>query len=221
MSQHFPIVPYDPFIAAVAFANRYVLEKKRLGKSLPEHPYAKAFFKGLTGESQISAKQIQKLIPEYKPRGYGSKESILSALDICIMSNGGSYPMPLSTWVRDRLFPEARHRQNQRWQHRSELSSWQSARVSHKKKAEIQRVKDVNKEAAWNAIKDLPRTALKGWFNHWASSEDSDPMLDDQAVISLLNRWFDLHVKSDWGFSDLYYKMSPGQILWDLSLPPE
>ena len=89
----YPLVPYDPLPAAVAYSQRFVLNRKRVGQT----PYANAFFRHLTGESAINSAALRRLIPLYNPKAYRSisKTSIIEALDTAIATRGAIFPLPL------------------------------------------------------------------------------------------------------------------------------
>lgn len=215
-ARHYPIVPYNPIQAAVAFAHREVERRITAGEHLPDNAYAKAFFKGLTGSSKITAREIQHIIPEYVPRKWASKEKILSALDTCIMTSGNLSPLPLPLDVAGKLFPCINARREQRWQHRAELSSWRRGRLYQKRRDFQEQERKAKLDKAWADLDPRTSPQLREWYNDWVC--ETDRLTDDEAR-GLLHSWFNGHIISEWQFGDLYHGMSAAMIVYDLGNP--
>jgi hypothetical protein len=67
-----------------------VENRRALGRKTGELAYVKAFFKELTGKSQISSNDLRKVDSSYDPfvRGEATKVEYLRAIDILIESRG-------------------------------------------------------------------------------------------------------------------------------------
>ncbi|WP_318336611.1 hypothetical protein [Klebsiella pneumoniae] len=67
-----------------------VENRRALGRKTGELAYVKAFFKELTGKSQITANDLRKVDASYDPfvRGEATKFEYLRAIDILIESRG-------------------------------------------------------------------------------------------------------------------------------------
>ncbi|MCX2460036.1 plasmid SOS inhibition protein A [Citrobacter freundii complex sp. 2022EL-00972] len=108
------------------------------GRSLPEYPYAKAFFRELSGKNVISALDIRLVDSAYDPsvRGGSTKTDYIKAIDIMIESRGEQWILPLSKSVIVSIFPASSVRQIQRRDHREQIILTRSERRSEQQKQE-------------------------------------------------------------------------------------
>lgn len=94
------LVPINPFQRCAMASIASVENRRALGRKTGELAYVKAFFKELTGKSQISSNDLRKVDSSYYPfvRGEATKVEYLRAIDILIESRGECFILPLS-WV--------------------------------------------------------------------------------------------------------------------------
>jgi hypothetical protein len=222
IAKKYQIVPFDPLPAAVAHAIQVVIERKGNNSKnlMARHVYAKAFFRALTGSSVITSKEIRRLIPTYQPRSMHSmnKQSILDALELCLITKGEFFPLPLPLDLRGKLFPCYIHRKSQRETHHHELNRWRERRITEKNHNEKKNIEQHNIGLAWLDLDGRNKKQLKHWYNKWGDSDCGEPALNSSAIESLLQRWYEKNVVCEWGFNNLYYGMSPSAIIYDLAL---
>lgn len=77
-----------------------------MGRKTGELAYVKAFFKELTGKSQITSNDLRKVDASYDPfvRGEATKFEYLRAIDILIESRGERFILPLSRSLAVSMF---------------------------------------------------------------------------------------------------------------------
>lgn len=216
ITMHYPIVPYDPLPAAVAYSQHYVLSRKVVGQI----PYAKAFFRHLTGRSDITATSLQRIIPLYNQRAYRylSKARILDALDTAIATRGAFFPHPLPLDLQDRLFPYQAHRKEQRTLHHIDIHLDRDRKVEMKRRRVQHAAYDTEVERAWQALSAIPRKELGAWYSEWSEHEVNGNNFSDDTFRSLLRRWHKGHGDGQWSWEDLYHSIPTWKVVLDMQL---
>ncbi|RLM11790.1 hypothetical protein BIY27_12175 [Gibbsiella quercinecans] len=129
---HLALVPWHMYRQAVWCAIAQVEARCVAGKRLAAYPYAKAFFRQLTGRHTILAKDIRMIDITYRPGDRGRSvhmEDYIDALDVLIASRGEHCYSPLPGDTRDTLFPEVSRRRRQRFEHRLTMKHTRQDRI--------------------------------------------------------------------------------------------
>lgn len=219
VTMFYPLVPYDPLPAAVAYSQRFVLNRKSVGQT----PYANAFFRHLTGGSVINSAALRRLIPLYNPKAYRSisKTSIIEALDTAIATRGAIFPLPLPLDLQDKLFPYLAHRKEQRTLHHIGIHLDRNRKVANKRKSAQQAAYDTEVERAWEELNTSTKPSIGTWYRRWCEREVNGGNLTDNTFRSLLARWHKAHTDSDWSWNDLYYAMPTWRVVLDMQSDPD
>ncbi|MCT4709203.1 plasmid SOS inhibition protein A [Enterobacteriaceae bacterium H11S18] len=157
------------------------IENKRLqGKRHTEYPWAKAFFRHLTGSKRIILREINYFAPVLTERELrGCKDSWIRAIDTLIESRGTCCFLPLSTSAAYDLFPETLFRDSERSQKQQELRSLKYSRQCRRKQNQAKialqaRVGQAEIDLAFQT----PET-VNAWCSRWRQTAVSESMLDD------------------------------------------
>lgn len=182
------------------------------GCSLPEYPYAKAFFREMTGQSVISSRDIRLVDSAYDPsvRGGSTKTDYIKAIDVMIESRGEQWILPLSKSVLITVFPASSGRQIQRRDHREQISRHRSERRSIQKKREKMLVAENAKRNAWIALQFCLPGNHKSWLRSWRD-ELEGAGITEWEIRAMLTRWWSAfwiaHVRTDWRWCDSMYEL--------------
>ncbi|EIZ1086033.1 plasmid SOS inhibition protein A [Klebsiella oxytoca] len=180
------------------------------GRSLPEYPYAKAFFRELSGKSIISSLDIRLVDSAYDPsvRGGSTKTDYIKAIDVMIESRGEQWILPLSKSVLMTIFPASSVKQTQRRDHREQISLDRSERRAAQQKREKMLVAENAKRNAWIALQFCLPGNHKSWLQVWRD-EMEVAGITEWEIRAMLTRWWSAFwiatVRTDWRWCDSMY----------------
>lgn len=206
------LVPLDKHQQCAMAAIAKVEARLSAGRSLPEYPYAKAFFRELTGQSVISSRDIRSVDATYDPsvRGGSPKTAYIKAIDVMIESRGEQWIIPLSKSVLVSIFPTSLGKQMQRRDHREQISLIRSERQAEQQKRERMFVAENAKRRAWTALQFIHPGSHKSWLRDWRD-ELEDAGVSDWEIMSMLTRWWSAFwiasVRTDWYWCDSMYEL--------------
>ncbi|MEQ0217942.1 plasmid SOS inhibition protein A [Klebsiella sp. CN_Kp114] len=205
------LVPLDMRQQCAMAAIAKVEARMSAGRSLPEFPYAKAFFRELSGQSIISSRDIRLVDSAYDPsvRGGSTKTDYIKAIDIMIESRGEQWILPLSKSVLITIFPASSGRQIQRRDHREQISLERSERREEQKKREKMLAAENAKCNAWIALQFCLPGNHKSWLQVWRD-EMEGAGITEWEIRAMLTRWWSAFwiatVRTDWRWCDSMYE---------------
>lgn len=129
--EYFPIVPFNPALNAAQSAFMVINQKREQGKSLPEHPYAKYFFKTYFGSSTPTSNQLRKL-GCHIGRDLFTKRLYVEAFDGLISSDGRVCPYPLGELDVKKIYPWLIHARENRVEQRIVMRVEAETRATNK-----------------------------------------------------------------------------------------
>lgn len=155
------------------------------GKRLPEHAWAHAFFRHLTGSKRIGLKEINYFALTLTDRELrGRKSQWLSAIDTLIESRGTCCYLPLSSHAAYDLFPEIRFKEDERFRQKLDLREQKYSRQRSKARECARRAYQAQVgQAEIDLAFQTPET-VRSWFARWRQTDISETVLDD-----LFFRW--------------------------------
>lgn len=136
MSQNYSAIPSCRALVTVCDVRRAALDaiaevedQRRDGKRLSGQPFARAFFRHLSGEGRASGRSLLQAGVMWEPRNrLTSISDYEHAFNVLLQSQGLHCPLPLSGDVRQRLFPEYTFSQTDRRDKKQIISGRAAAR---------------------------------------------------------------------------------------------
>ncbi|BBA64750.1 plasmid SOS inhibition protein A [Escherichia coli] len=205
------LVPLDTRQKCAMTAIAKIEARISAGRSLPEYPYAKAFFRELSGKNVISALDIRLVDSAYDPsvRGGATKTDYIKAIDVMIESRGEQWILPLSKSVIVSIFPASSVRQIQRRDHREQIILTRSERRSEQQKQERIFVAENTKSDAWIALQFCLPGTHKRWLQVWRD-ELENAGITQWEIRAMLTRWWSgfwiARIRTDWRWCDSMYE---------------
>lgn len=129
--KYYPIVPFNPVLSAAQASFIAINDKREKGVSLPEHPYAKHFFKTYFGTSTPNSNQMR-MLGCHIGREMFSKKQYVEAYDALIASDGRAYPFPLTQLDVKLIYPWVHHAQKNRAVQRQDMRMEAETRATEK-----------------------------------------------------------------------------------------
>ncbi|MFJ5375188.1 plasmid SOS inhibition protein A [Pectobacterium versatile] len=171
------MVTLSPQRQAVLAAIVEVEQRKAAGKRLSDYPHARTYFRLLTGKSRPRRTEMWQAGFYIDPndRRVNLKDTE-RAFDLLISSGGRYCPNPLSSSVRDQLFPEVRFKQWQRNEKRADLSSSKRDRMMSKQRLQkTLLLRNLVDRAVIDLNFQTPDT-IKSWYDRWQEELFSDEL---------------------------------------------
>lgn len=182
------------------------------GRYLPEYPYAKAFFRELSGKGTITSRDIRLVDSAYDPniRGGSTKIDYIKAIDIMIESRGEQWILPLSKSVLIAIFPTSVVKQIQRRDHREHIRFDRSERTAAHKKREKTLLAENTKCNAWLELQFCLPGQHKSWLQVWRDKLE-EAKINDWEIRAMLTRWWSsfwiASVHTDWRWCNSMYEL--------------
>lgn len=184
--------------------------RKIIGKTLSEHPYAKAFFREFTSSTSVTVMSIRRVDPGWNPeRGGATKDDFIIALDRLLSSRGEAWTLPLTKAVVTSLFPSSFAREIQRTEHRQEISETRQYRkeISAKREQDFCREKVLSEALA--VLKFCRPGEHKAWLDIWRERlEDVD--INGFHLQQIIIRWWSTfwiaRVRTEWRWCEGMYE---------------
>jgi len=162
------LVPVCDVRRAALDAIAEVEDKRRDGKRLSGQPFARAFFRHLSGEGRASGRSLMQAGVMWEPRNRMTSISDYEyAFNVLLQSQGLHCPLPLSGSVRQRLFPEYSFSQANRRDKKGDIARQTAARREARKEArKYLLLQGLVGQAAVELNFCTPVTAL-AWYARW------------------------------------------------------
>lgn len=184
--RHLSLVPFSDIQLAAMQAIAWVESKRFRGIKLAEYPYAKAFFRMLTGKKVITANSISLIqYCDFSDRGVTTRiADYIKAIDRVIETKGNRCHHPLSSDVAYKLFPSVQNLIRQRNEHRLKMNSDRIRKKSEKE--DIIKLRKYNSliGQARNEINFISPENISSWAVLWGRRNINDNML-----IDILQGW--------------------------------
>lgn len=170
------IVTLTPQRQAALAAVIDVEQRQAAGKRLSDYPYARTYFRILTGTSRPRRADMWKTGFYIEPgeRKINLKETEL-AFDILLSSQGKYCLPPLRLSIRDLLFPEVVFKDNRRHQMRAEMSFRKQERREIKRELKRTALCNLIDSAVIDLNFQTPET-IKEWYDRWQEELFSDEL---------------------------------------------
>lgn len=172
---HRALVPVSLERQAAVRAILYVEDKleKNPQAKMPDYPYARAFFRYLSGKSKITGKFLNRIsgISWDAKDNRRSLSEWGSAFDIFISSRGRECPLPLPCALAKHIFPEIAfahtQREQKRWERKSLVYSKQNEKARNDKEEKYQSLVG---QAEIDLAFQTP-TTLRAWYQRWSQRD--------------------------------------------------
>jgi len=164
---HLSVVPYG-LMARAAMQAISVVEKHHSGRGHHgDYPYARAFFRALDGNRNITLASFRSFAPELSAAEYrGSRSQWLNAVNLLIESRGACCCLPLPTNAAAALFPVEVFRIGERHASQEALRSRQFERLALREASRGQRRREALRGQAAIELAFQTAESLSAWRAH-------------------------------------------------------
>ncbi|MEQ4762980.1 plasmid SOS inhibition protein A [Klebsiella aerogenes] len=185
------LVPINTFQRCAMASIASVENRRSLGRKTGELAYVKAFFKELTGKSQITSNDLRKVDASYDPfvRGEATKFEYLRAIDILIESRGECFILPLSRSLAVSMFPGLQNRDLQRREHRDRIHDQRVERLTIKKSNLLNYKLELNVSKSRLYLSFCLPGQHKLWLEEWRNDIHGQGLTTTDIYL-LINSWW-------------------------------
>ena len=185
------LVPISPFQRCAMASIASVESRRSLGRKTGELAYVKAFFKELTGKSQITSNDLRKVDASYDPfvRGEATKFEYLRAIDILIESRGERFILPLSRSLAVSMFPGLQNRDLQRREHRDRIHDQRVERLTIKESNLLNYKLELNVSKSRLYLSFCLPGQHKLWLEEWRNDIHGQGLTTTDIYL-LINDWW-------------------------------
>lgn len=151
----------------------------------------KAFFKELTGKSQITSNDLRKLDTSYDPSvlGESTKVDYLRVIDILIESRGESFILPLSWPLAASMFPSLQNRVLQRRAHREYIHHMRSEQQSNELQQSLNELLENTKQVSLDRLRFCRPREHKLWLRDWHDDIHGQGVSEVDIYLMLKDWW--------------------------------
>ncbi|QKJ89328.1 hypothetical protein PMPD1_4430 (plasmid) [Paramixta manurensis] len=195
------LVPLRPERLAAVRAIVFVEQKRATQPGWGTAPYARAFFRFLTGKGKVCWKNIERMTGyRYaRPDRHGTLDEWERSIDVFLSSRGRVCPLPLPDTLTGDIFPDVLFSRRERDRRRSGLSAEQFARQSRREDSQATaRYQNLVARAEIDLAFQTPST-LRAWYAHWSQLDIHDHDLD-RMMWSWTTRFPSLRQLERWQF---------------------
>lgn len=185
------LVPLGLYQHCAMVSVAYVEHRRSEGKKLGEFAYAKAFFRALTGKTQITSSDVRQVDASYDSsvRGESTKMDYIRAIDLLIDSRGEAFTLPLSWSVAVAMFPGLQNRVTQRRDHREMIielrDQRKTSRHSQSKKIVFLHSRAVSNQRLIFCLPGEHKQWLRDWHDEIHGQE-----LSEADVFIMIRDWW-------------------------------
>ena len=192
------LVPINPFQRCAMASISSVENRRALGRKTGELAYVKAFFKELTGKSQISSNDLRKVDSSYDPfvRGEATKVEYLRAIDILIESRGECFILPLSWSLAVSMFPELQNRVFQRREHRDRIHDQRVERLRKKESNLLNYQFEINVAKSRLYLSFCVPGQHKRWLENWRNDTHGQGLTTNNIYLLIKEWWSSFWITS-------------------------
>ncbi|STU47262.1 plasmid SOS inhibition protein A [Klebsiella pneumoniae] len=192
------LVPINPFQRCAMASIASVENRRALGRKTGELAYVKAFFKELTGKSQISSNDLRKVDSSYDPfvRGEATKVEYLRAIDILIESRGECFILPLSWSLAVSMFPELQNRVFQRREHRDRIHDQRVERLRKKESNLLNYQFEINVAKSRLYLSFCVPGQHKRWLEEWRNDTHGQGLTTNNIYLLIKEWWSSFWITS-------------------------
>ncbi|SYD75264.1 plasmid SOS inhibition protein A [Klebsiella pneumoniae] len=185
------LVPINAFQRCAMASIASVENRRSLGRKTGELAYVKAFFKELTGKSQITSNDLRKVDASYDPfvRGEATKFEYLRAIDILIESRGERFILPLSRSLAVSMFPGLQNRDLQRREHRDRIHEQRVERLTIKESNLLNYKLELNVSKSRLYLSFCLPGQHKLWLEEWRNDIHGQGLTTTDIYL-LINDWW-------------------------------
>lgn len=203
------LVPLGRLEYAVMAAIASVEDRRTRGMATGENPWARAFFRSLTGQAGIDARAVQQVEAGFMPgnRISGrSKNDYIVAIDRLIGSGGEICLMPLGSSTAGRLFPGVRARTIARQEHHSEMHCDTRRKATARQEADAAKGTAALLMRAGMELKFMTPGTVKAWYKRWNDRWQERDLNDNILKLMVMSWWAGFIVLRNntcsWGWDD-------------------
>ncbi|MFM4656543.1 plasmid SOS inhibition protein A [Klebsiella pneumoniae subsp. ozaenae] len=192
------LVPINPFQRCAMASIASVENRRALGRKTGELAYVKAFFKELTGKSQINSNDLRKVDSTYDPfvRGEATKVEYLRAIDILIESRGECFILPLSWSLAVSMFPELQNRVFQRREHRDRIHDQRVERLRKKESNLLNYQFEINVAKSRLYLSFCVPGQHKRWLENWRNDTHGQGLTTNNIYLLIKEWWSSFWITS-------------------------